>query len=312
MADDRVGTTSVGKSIRSLVEAMRSLENEGELLLQKLTERPTDRVRAFARLAASLSRSAASTDFFSFLRAESSTAPQPRMMRRWAEVLGLTDDAAVEGLRSQIAELFEQVGRLREREVALAGGVSQLRARAASFEDALAGLARVQGRFSARLGLQHERSDNVERLAQRRDDHITRLIRDTAAQRAEIERLVGEIQEARKKQAEQPDPPDRAVADERLVAVQRQFEDFRKTQKTAGQGVIDALEGLRERLARIESRSVEMSREARAKTGRIDALARHMSLVEGRLSSAMGTRGGASGTSAAAQEESSAALSGQT
>jgi hypothetical protein len=94
--------------------------------------------------------------------------------------------------------LLDQVARLREREVALAGGLSQLRARAARFDEALAGLARVQGRCAARLRAQDSRSDRVENLAARRDDHITRLIRDTAAQRADMERLVRDIEEERR------------------------------------------------------------------------------------------------------------------
>ncbi|MEQ1866648.1 MAG: prepilin peptidase, partial [Micropepsaceae bacterium] len=54
--------------------------------------------------------------------------------------------------------------------VALAGGLSQLRGRAARFDEALAGLARVQGRCAARLRMQDSRSDRVESLAGRRDD----------------------------------------------------------------------------------------------------------------------------------------------
>jgi chromosome segregation ATPase len=293
MGDDRVGTTSVGKSARSLLEAIRSLEREGELLLQKLVERPSDRMRAFARLAATLSRSASPGDLFALLRPDHEpTAPRRATAAAVAGWLGLAAESSLEDVRTQVSELFEQVDRLRERERATAGGISQLHALAQRFDDALAGLARVQGRFAARLARHNTRSDDVERLTQRRDDHITRLIRDVASQRSDMERLVSDIAEDRRRKAEEKadsDPPDRADS-ERLVAVQRQFEDFRRAQKNAGQGVIDALEALRERLGRLESRAVEMSREARAKTGRIDALARHVSHVEGRLTSAMGTR----------------------
>lgn len=292
MGDDRVGTMSVGKSVRSLLEALRSLEREGELLFERLVERPSDRVRAAASLAASLARTATQADLFSFVRSASRVASASSAKNGLVGMLGLVEEPAFDEVRSQISELFDQVGRLREREHALAGGVSQLHARAQRFEDALAGLARVQGRFAARLARQHGRTDDVERLAQRRDDHITRLIRDTAAQRSDMERLVAEIAEERRRNAEEgatTDPPDRADP-ERLLAVQRQFEDFRRAQKNSAQSVIDALESLRERLGRLESRAVEMSREARAKTGRIDALARHVSVVEGRLSNAIGTR----------------------
>lgn len=290
MGDDRIGATSVGKSVRSLLEALRSLEHEGEVLLQRLTERPSDKVRALVRAVSKISANARGLSTLRFLRAASGDAAVSGGLL--ADFFGLADEKTVVSLQGQVADLFEQVARLQEREAAVAGGLSQLRARAARFEDALAGLARIQGRFAARIGAQKGRFDRVEHLASRRDDHITRLIRDTAAQRSQIDRLVSELEAERRDRAPQAgdqkgaEPP----IERRVVAVEKQFDDLRKAQKAGTQGVIDALEALRERLARLESRAVEMSREARAKSGRIDALARHVSIVEGRLSSAIGPR----------------------
>jgi len=293
MGDDRVGATSVGKSVRSLLEALRSLEREVEVVFERATERPTDLVLRVLRLFTEAQKGLRAPEMLRLLR---DLAPYPRAghaARRWGELLGLADHASLEAVREQLRELFEQVARLREREVALAGGLSQLRARAARFDDALAGLARVQGRYVARMVAQQARAERVEHLAYRRDDHITRLIRDTAAQRAEIERLVREMEEDRRsrsaasQQAEATPPP----ADSgRLQAVERSFEELRKAQKTGTQSVIDTLESLRERLGRLEARAIEMAREGRAKSGRIDALARHVASVDGRLSSALGGR----------------------
>jgi DNA repair exonuclease SbcCD ATPase subunit len=237
--------------------------------------------------------------------------------RRWSDLLGLADDASLESIRNDLRELFEQVARLREREVALAGGLSQLRARAVRFDDALAGLARVQGRYVARMAAQQARAERVEHLAYRRDDHITRLIRDTAAQRSEIERLVRELEDDRRtRNTPVPEPQISAPSMDpaRLQVVERQFEELRKAQKSGTQSVIDTLESLRERLARLEARAIEMSREARAKTGRLDALARHVASVDGRLSSAIGGHGAAGGSLVPTVEraEAPAVLGGQT
>lgn len=314
MGDDRVGAASVGKSVRSLLEALRSLEREVEVVFERASERPTDAVVRFLRGFAVTGKGLRRPQMLQMIRTLADFAGAGDVPRRLVGLLGLVDQDSVEAIRAQLGELFDQVGRLREREVALAGGLSQLRARAARFDDALAGLARVQGRYVARMATQQTRAERVEHLAYRRDDHITRLIRDTAAQRAEIERLVREMEEDRRRSerlAETSSSPSPAVG-ERVQAVERQFEDLRKAQKTGTQSVVDTLESLRERLGRLEARAVEMSREARAKTGRIDALARHVSTVEGRLSSAIGPRSAGTLVSTPERSDASVGIGGQT
>jgi chromosome segregation ATPase len=214
-----------------------------------------------------------------------------------ASLLGIADAETLDAVRDEVREMLEQVARLRERELALAGGVSQLRARAARFEEALAGLARVQGKCVARLDAQTERAHELERLAARRDDHITRLIRDTAGQRAELERVHKEIGAMR---------PD-ADADDTQTTLRRELEslrtnvtqlengyaDVKKLNVGSTQRVIETLESIRDRVSKLEARAAEMSREARAKAGRMDALARHVAAVEGRLTTAIGKDGDA-------------------
>jgi len=290
MGEDRVGATSVGKSLRSLLEALRSLEREVEVVFERATERPTDAVLRVLRTLSEAQKGMRAPQMLRFLR-DVTRFPRPgHAARKWGESLGFADQASLEAIREQIRELFEQVARLREREVALAGGLSQLRARAARFDDALAGLARVQGRYVARMAAQQTRAERVEQLAYRRDDHITRLIRDTAAQRADIERLVREMEEERRTASLDAEVDPLQSENGRLQVVERAFEELRKAQKVGTQSVIDTLESLRERLGRLEARAVEMSREARAKSGRIEALARHVASVDGRLSSAIGSR----------------------
>jgi hypothetical protein len=314
MGDDRIGATSVGKSVRSLLEALRSLEREVEVVFERATERPTDLVLRVLRVIAEAQKGLRPSRLIRDIAAFAGTG---ETARKWSDLLGLADQASFESIRNDLRELFEQVARLREREVALAGGLSQLRARAARFDDALAGLARVQGRYVARMAAQQARAERVEHLAYRRDDHITRLIRDTAAQRSEIERLVSEMEDDRRIRsapAPQPEVTAPALDPARLQVVERQFEELRKAQKTGTQSVIDTLESLRERLARLEARAIEMSREARAKTGRLDALARHVASVDGRLSSAIGGPGAAGGSIVATVERAEApvVLGGQT
>jgi DNA repair exonuclease SbcCD ATPase subunit len=315
MGDDRVGATSVGKSFRSLLEALRSLEREVEVVFERATERPTDAVLRVLRLFSEAQKGLRAPQVLRLLR---EIAPFPRTgqaARKWGELLGLADQSSLEAIRDQLRELAEQVARLREREVALAGGLSQLRARASRFDDALAGLARVQGRYVAKMAGQQVQAERVEHLAYRRDDHITRLIRDTAAQRAEIERLVREMEEDRRRgdapsqDAEVSSPPPDSG---RLQAVERAFDELRKAQKTGTQSVIDTLESLRERLGRLEARAVEMSREARAKSGRIDALARHVASVDGRLSTAIGGRGAGAIVTTTERVDAPAVIGGQT
>jgi DNA repair exonuclease SbcCD ATPase subunit len=312
MGDDRIGATSVGKSVRSLLEALRSFEREVEVVFERATERPTDALLRVLRVLADAQKGLRPS---LFLREIAAFTRSGHSARRLTDLLGLVDQGSLESIRLELRELFEQVARLREREVALAGGLSQLRARAARFDDALAGLARVQGRYVARMAAQQARAERVEHLAYRRDDHITRLIRDTAAQRAEIERLVREMEDDRRTRNPAPAGADAGPPVEesgRLQIVERQFEELRKAQKTGTQSVIDTLESLRERLARLEARAIEMSREARAKTGRLDALARHVATVEGRLSTAIGARGAGAMVAAADRAESPVVLSGQT
>ena len=293
MGDERVGAASVGKSVRSLLDALRSLEREVEFVFERATEAPASGLRSAAvRLLRAIAY-ARSVDWTKILRAGMTPADlfDPKTVAR---LFGLADDAALTEVRAQVGDLIDQVARLREREVALAGGLSQLRARAARFDEALAGLARVQGRCAARLRIQDARSDRVENLAGRRDDHITRLIRDTAAQRADMERLVRNIEEERGRRASelreaaaaQPD------VDGRMQTFERKFDDLKRAQQTGTQSVVDTLEVLRDRIGKLEARAAEMSREARAKTGRIDALTRHVAVVEGRLTSAIGQRSG--------------------
>jgi hypothetical protein len=315
MGDDRVGATSVGKSVRSLLEALRSLEREVEVVFERATERPTDAVLRILRVFTEAPKGLRPPQMLRLLREVAAFAQTGSAAGRLGGLLGLADQASLEAMREQLRELFEQVARLREREVALAGGLSQLRARAARFDDALAGLARVQGRYVARMATQQTRAERVEHLAYRRDDHITRLIRDTAAQRADIERLVREMDEDRRRPSLHPQAvveSSTPAVGERVHAVERQFEELRKAQKTGTQSVIDTLESLRERLGRLEARAVEMSREARAKTGRIDALARHVASVDGRLSSAIGGRAPGAMVATVERADAPVAIGGQT
>jgi len=294
MGDDRVGAASVGKSVRSLLEALRSLEREIEVVFERATEGPAGSVRRTAARVLRATLSTRSVDFAGLLRSGIASPSDTFGAKALARFLGLADDAALGEVRAQVGDLLDQVARLREREVALAGGLSQLRTRAARFDEALAGLARVQGRCAARLRAQDSRSERVENLAGRRDDHITRLIRDTAAQRAEIERLVREIESDRQRRDVEARQAITATpeVDQRIQTVERHFDDLKRAQKTGTQSVVDTLEGLRDRIGKLEVRAAEMSREARAKTGRIDALTRHVAVVEGRLSSAIGQRTG--------------------
>jgi hypothetical protein len=213
-----------------------------------------------------------------------------------AGFIGAADVRALESLRVEVLAMLDDLSGVHEREIALSGGLSQLRTRATRFDEALIGLARVQGRMVARLEAQTVRADEVEKLAGRRDDHITRLIRDTAAQRGEIERLARHVGEVDQRDADFRRRLElvEVGADEndRLVRVESQVSDLKRLQKTGIQSAIESLDGLRDRVGRLEARAAEMSREARAKSGRLDALARHVASVEGRLTTAIGKGGG--------------------
>jgi hypothetical protein len=310
MGNNGIGSPSFGKSVRSLTEALSSLERELEILLTRagigtatalprylastftgLGEPAREALDALQKLTV---RGTTGADLLGILRSATSVLSSPSTTRTLADVLGLADERALDTVRAELAEVVEQVGCLREREVVLAGGLSGLRARATRFEEALAGLARVQGRCLAQLEGHKRRSESVEGLARRRDDHITRLIRDTEGQRAEIERLSREMATARRQDR---DAGSGATADRvseltrRVEGVETNFSDFKRLQKTGNQGVIESLEALRDRVARLETRAAEMAREARAKSGRLDALARHVGAVENRLSTALGKGG---------------------
>ena len=294
MGEDDLGSPSFTKSIRSLLEALSTLEREAAILLGRAgTGSPVNLGAWLLNAASTASRKAsAGVDVGALLR-RLATIDASTWGKTLTSALGLADESALETLRDEVREVVEQVARLRERELALAGGVSQLRARAARFEEALAGLARVQGKCVARLDSQVDRARQLEHLAARRDDHITRLIRDTAGQRAELERLSRETTASR---VEEQRPTEEAgqVLDQirtRLGQIEAQSADLKKLQTGAAQRMIETLESLRDRLTKLESRSAEMSRESRAKAGRLDALARHVAAVEDRLATAIGKNG---------------------
>ena len=81
-----------------------------------------------------------------------------------------------------------------------------------------------------------------------------------------------------------------------ISPLEAQLGDLQRSQKNGIQTAIESLDSLRERVGRLESRSAEMSREAQAKTGRLDALARHVAKVEGPLTTVTRKGGGDGGT----------------
>jgi hypothetical protein len=294
MGEDELGSPGFTKSVRSLLEALSTLEREAAILLGRAgTGSRVNLATWLLETASAASRKAsAGLDLAALLRRLGTIDPAT-WGKTLTSALGLADEAAIESLREEVREVVEQVARLRERELALAGGVSQLRARSARFEEALAGLARVQGKCVARLDAQVDRARALEHLAARRDDHITRLIRDTAGQRAELERLSRETAASRVEE-QRPAPDAGQVIDEirtRLGQIEAQSADLKKLQSGAAQRMIETLESLRDRLTKLESRAAEMSRESRAKAGRLDALARHVATVEDRLATAIGKNG---------------------
>jgi len=295
MGDD-LGSSGLGKSVRSFVETIGSLEKELELVFGKARTGSSSAVSgALRKIVGGVAGAAPSppspVDLLALLRIASSGWDAPLVTKGLARVLGLADESALDAIRGDVRDVMEQVAKLREREIALAGGVSQLRARAARFDEALAGLARVQGRYVARLDAQADQSRSIEQLAGKRDDHITRLIRDTVAQRAEIERLAGEIGTGQAAGADASTPDTREAIGGELELLRTEIADFRRLHQSGAQGVIDSLEAMRERVGKLEARMAEMSREGRAKGGRLDALARHVAGVENRLTNALGTGG---------------------
>lgn len=295
MGEEEFGFPGFAKSARSFLEALSTLEREAEILFGRIGGSPTGVLAGFlGKVAAVIGSGATGTFDLSAVLRRSGVADTRTLMKSFIALLGVADGSALDVVRDEVREVVEQVARLRERELALAGGVSQLRARAARFEEALAGLARVQGKCVARLDGHVDRARDLERLAARRDDHITRLIRDTAGQRAELERLRDEIAASGRTESEQSVLETRRdVADVRakVAQIESHYTDLKKLQTGSAQRVIETLESLRDRIGKLESRAAEMSREARAKAGRLDALARHVAVVEARLSTAIGKNG---------------------
>jgi predicted nucleic acid-binding Zn-ribbon protein len=314
MGDGGVASSGFGKSARSLLDALNALEREIEVLIGRARAGSSDLVSAalerFASPSGGTEASAAgrlnAAKVWDMLGSGFDTSVFTRGMAR---TLGLADEASLDAVRTDVREILEQVAKLREREIALAGGISQLRARTARFDEALAGLARIQGKYVARLDTQARRSQDLERLASRRDDHITRLIRDTAAHRAELER-VGRKVEAKSETAHElrgvVDSPEVAA---KLSVLESEVADIKRLQKQGTQSTIETLDSLRDRVGKIEARVAEMSREARAKRGRLDALARHVAGVENRLTSALG-KGGKPVVAAATELDSSVQATG--
>jgi chromosome segregation ATPase len=292
MGEEELGSPGIAKSVRSLVEALVTLEREAEMIFERASASSVAGFTGYLGKAAggASRRAAASFDPAAFFR-RLGEVDLSVLMRVVGGAFGIADEASLEAVRADVREMAEQVARLRERELALAGGVSQLRAKAARFDEALAGLARVQGKCVARLDGQVESARKLEHLAGRRDDHITRLIRDTAGQRAELERLSADLAAAAREQARQPVEGTRREVSEvktKLGTLETQYADLKRLQAGATQRVIETLESMRDRVSKLELRAAEMSREARAKAGRIDALARHVATVEGRLTTAIG------------------------
>ncbi len=279
MVDVGYGSPGLGKSLRSLVEILRGLEREVEILFERSGGEPSDSVgdrlsgwRALAPWLGGLARS---------------WAPEPAVLaREMARLAGLADAASLQALRADLERLAARVAEGGGRDRELAGEIGRLRALVARLEGSVEGVARVQGRSLARLRAQQRQLQHVERLTARRDDHITRLIRDTAGQRAELEKLASRV-------SGEGAPPAEAIArlDEtrkRLEQVESRLSDLRRMQSAGAQNVIETLESIRDRVARLEVRAAEMTREARAKGGRLDALARHVANVDNRLSAALG------------------------
>ena len=79
-----------------------------------------------------------------------------------------------------------------------------------------------------------------------------------------------------------------AAVKERLKAFERDFDEFRTAHRSNTHGMLEGFEGIRTRLSKLEARGSEISREARAKTGRLDAMSRHLASVERKLEAAIG------------------------
>jgi|GEM_PF-1289485 tetrahydromethanopterin S-methyltransferase subunit G len=303
MADYGTGSTSFMKSVTSFLDALRSFEREAVMLMGKAATGkrglnipglniPGLNLPGLGLLGAGVS-TAAVASLRSLLsgsaegRARASAGGQGRA--GLVAILGLADRDSLEELSRELGDLGGQVSELRERELANVGILGQLRARAARFESAVDGLARVQGRSCAVQDRRQKDSDGFRELVQSRDDHVTRLLRDTSAQRARLEQLDSRVERLStvSQAAGETVAEDGQMAD-RVDELDSRLGDFRKIQSNGAHRVAESLDLVRERLGRLEARTAEVSREARIKTGRLDALARHVAVVDGRLASAIG------------------------
>lgn len=312
MGVDGVGSPGIDKTIRSLQALLKSFEREIRFVAGRASAGSGDAIVAFARkLAGTISgpmsgaafagaslglRGVADIDLAKMIKLLTSNWDASAFVRSVTTFLGFADAKSLALLQREVLGILDELGRAREREVATDTALSQLRIRASRFDDAVGGLARLQGRLVARLDEQASKAHEVEEMAGRRDSHITRLIRDHAAQRAEIESLARRAAAADDKAGEWQKRLDLVEAEagegSRMGRLEAQLGDLKRSQKNGIQTAIESLDSLRERVGRLESRSAEMSREAQAKTGRLDALARHVAKVEGRLTTAIGKGGG--------------------
>jgi hypothetical protein len=317
MGVDRIGSPGIDQTIRSLRALLKSFEREISFVANRARTGSGDVMQEFARalaggLVGAMSgrafsmasggwtagewKGVANIDLAKLVRLFTSTLDPSALVSAMANFVGLADAKSLALMQSEVLGILDEFGQVREREIATAGGLSQLRTRAARFEEALAGLARLQGRLVARSDEQLTKAQEVEQMAGRRDDHITRLIRDHAAQRAELEHLARRSAETDTRAQQWERRLDvvevETREDSRVGQLESLLDDLKRSQKNGIQGAVESLDGLRERVGRLEARSAEMTREARAKTGRLDALARHVSSVEGRLTTAIGKGGG--------------------
>ncbi len=274
VVDEAYGSPGLGKSLRSFIEILRGFEREAEILFERSGE------LGFDALHAGLGAWPVREFLGELLR------PSPRRVSKAiARLTGLADAESLRALRRDLEALAERVERENGRSRELEGQIARLKAAGDRLNAALGALARMQGRAAARLELQARNLERVERLTRRRDDHITRLIRDTTGQRAQLERLARRLEE----NGAAADPGHLLEETRgRLEEIETRLADLKRMQATGAQGLIETLESLRDRIGRLETRAAEMSREVRAKSARLDALTRHVASVDNRLSAALG------------------------
>jgi len=273
MADVGYGSPGFGKSLRSLADILRGLEREAGILLER-----TDQDSA-SRLGELLMRGLSGVGLTSLF----ASVGAPELARGFIRLIGLADGASLAALRREVERMAVEAGEGRARDDELQQGVARLRATMRRLDSVVEGMARVQGRCASRLTAQEQEVAEAKRLTVRRDDHITRLIRDTAGQRALLERLMRGGEGPAEQAGRELDETRR-----RLERVESHMSDLKRLQKSGTQDLIGTLEGIRDRISRLEVRAAEMTREARAKGGRLDAVARHVASVDNRLSTALG------------------------